>query len=138
MDNEIDRKIDVTAILFLLVQNRYQWYSWTLIGSDANGLGIQEWLNHLVEKTVEKVISSDPPFVVYFSTALSCKPLTDQGWRSYHYFYSLVFVDYFVVHRLITIQIEPKCRLFKIYGFFVHNNPEAEAQMSYAHALSLS
>ena len=43
MDNEIDRKIDVTAILFLLVQNRQQTHDWTLIGSGANGLGIQEW-----------------------------------------------------------------------------------------------
>ena len=43
MDNEIDRKIDVTAILFLLVQNRQQTHDWTLIGSGTNGLGIQEW-----------------------------------------------------------------------------------------------
>ena len=27
-----------------------------------------------------------------------------------------------------------KCRPFKIYGFFVHNNPEAEAQWSSAQA----
>ena len=43
MDNEIDRKIDVTAILFLLVQNRQQTIDWTLIRSGANGQGIQEW-----------------------------------------------------------------------------------------------
>ena len=42
MDNEIDRKIDFTALLFLLVQNRQQTHDWTLIGSGANGLGIQE------------------------------------------------------------------------------------------------
>jgi len=42
LDNEIDRKIDVTAILFPLVQNRQQRHNWTLIGSGANGLGIQE------------------------------------------------------------------------------------------------
>ena len=30
-----------------------------------------------------------------------------------------------------------RCRLFNFKGFFVHNNPEAEAQRSYAHALSL-
>ena len=42
MDNEIDRKIDVTAILFLLVQNRQQTHDWTLIGSGANGLGIED------------------------------------------------------------------------------------------------
>ena len=42
MDNEIDRKIDVTAILFLMVQNRQQPHDWTLVGSGANGLGIQE------------------------------------------------------------------------------------------------
>ena len=41
MDDEIDRKIDVTAILFLLV--RQQTHDLTLIGSGANGLGIQEW-----------------------------------------------------------------------------------------------
>ena len=39
---DIDRKSDVTAILFLLVQNRQQIYDWTLIGSGANGLGIQD------------------------------------------------------------------------------------------------
>ena len=43
MDNEIDKKIDVTAILFLLVQNRQQTHDWILIGSGYNGLGIQEW-----------------------------------------------------------------------------------------------
>ena len=40
--NEIDRKIDVTAILFLLVQKRQQTHDCTLIGSGANGLGILE------------------------------------------------------------------------------------------------
>ena len=43
MDNEIYGKIDVTAIQFLLVQNRQQTHDRTLIGSGANGLGIQEW-----------------------------------------------------------------------------------------------
>ena len=43
MDNEIDRKIDVTAMQFLLVQSRHQTHDWTLIGSGANGLGILEW-----------------------------------------------------------------------------------------------
>ena len=43
MDNEKDRKIDVTAILFLLLKNRQQTPDWTLIGSGANGLDIQEW-----------------------------------------------------------------------------------------------
>ena len=47
MDNEIDRKIDVTAILILLVQNRQPTRDWTLIGSGASGLGIQEWQNCL-------------------------------------------------------------------------------------------
>ena len=41
MDNEIDRKIDVTAIQSLLVQNRQQTHNWTLIGSGAIGIGIQ-------------------------------------------------------------------------------------------------
>ena len=27
-----------------------------------------------------------------------------------------------------------RCCLFKIFSFFVHNNPEAEAQRSYAYA----
>jgi len=44
LDNEIDRKMDVTTILFLLVQNRHQTHNWTLIGSGATGLGIQESL----------------------------------------------------------------------------------------------
>ena len=43
MDNDLDRKIDVTTILFLLVQNRQQTHDWTLIGSGVYGLGIQEW-----------------------------------------------------------------------------------------------
>ena len=43
MDDEIDRKIDVTAILFLLVQNIHHTHDWTLIGSGANdsAVGIQ-------------------------------------------------------------------------------------------------
>ena len=44
MDNEIDRKIDVTAKLFLLVQNKQQTHDWTLIGSGANKIDIQESL----------------------------------------------------------------------------------------------
>ena len=47
MDNEIEKKIDVTAIQFLLVQNRQQTHDWTLIGSGANGMGIQVWFCHL-------------------------------------------------------------------------------------------
>ena len=43
LDNEIDRKIDVTAIQFLLVQNRQQTHDWTLSVSGANELGVQEW-----------------------------------------------------------------------------------------------
>ena len=42
MGNEIDGKIDVTDRPFLLVQNRQQTHDWTLIGSGANGFGIQE------------------------------------------------------------------------------------------------
>ena len=49
MDNEIDRKIDVTAIHFLLVQNRQQTHDWTLIGSGANGIGIQVCIDKLGE-----------------------------------------------------------------------------------------
>ena len=41
LDNEINRKIDVTAIHLLLVQNRHQTHDLTLIGSGANELGIQ-------------------------------------------------------------------------------------------------
>ena len=40
LDNALDRQIDVTAMQFLLVQNRQQTHDWTLIGSGANGLGI--------------------------------------------------------------------------------------------------
>ena len=43
LDNEIDGKLDDTAILIILVQNRQQTHDWTLIGSGANGLGILEW-----------------------------------------------------------------------------------------------
>ena len=49
-DNEIDRKIDVTAILFLLVQNRQQAHEWTLIGWGANGLGIQLCVKFLIPR----------------------------------------------------------------------------------------
>ena len=40
MDIEIDRKIDATAKLFLLVENRQQTHDWTLIGWGANVLSI--------------------------------------------------------------------------------------------------
>ena len=39
---ETDRKIDVTAMQFQLVQNRQQTHDWNLIGSGTNGLGILE------------------------------------------------------------------------------------------------
>jgi len=42
LNNDLDRKIDVAAMQFLLVQNRHQTYGWTLIGSGANGSGILE------------------------------------------------------------------------------------------------
>ena len=42
LNNEIDSKIDVIAMQYLLVQNWQQTNDWTLIGSGANGLGIQE------------------------------------------------------------------------------------------------
>ena len=42
LDKELDRKIDVTPMQFLLAQNRQQTHDWTLIGSGANGLGILE------------------------------------------------------------------------------------------------
>ena len=51
MDNEIDRKIDVTVILFLFVQNRHQTHDWTLIGSGADGLEIKEWYNEFGSTT---------------------------------------------------------------------------------------
>ena len=52
--DEIDRKIDVTAMQFLLVENRHQSHGWTLIGSGANGLGIHEWEGNKGEVGVEK------------------------------------------------------------------------------------
>ena len=41
---------------FLLVQNRQQTHDWTLIGSGANGLGIQEW----EEKRAHKAVTAMP------------------------------------------------------------------------------
>ena len=37
-------------------------------------------------------------------------------------------------HRLKTIQIEQYMSSFQDLGFFVHNNPEEEAQTSYGNA----
>ena len=37
-------------------------------------------------------------------------------------------------HRLTNNnRYNTRCRLFKIKGIFVHNNPKAEAQRGYAH-----
>ena len=52
MDNALDRKIDVTANQFLLVQNRQQAHDWNLIGWGANGLGIQESINKMDQSTI--------------------------------------------------------------------------------------
>ena len=49
LDYVIDRKIDVTAMEFLLVQNRHQLHDSSLIGSGANGLGIQEWQSTMLK-----------------------------------------------------------------------------------------
>ena len=43
LDNELDRKINVTAMQILLVQNRQQTHGWTLIVSGTNGLFILKW-----------------------------------------------------------------------------------------------
>ena len=62
MDNEIDRKIDVTAIQSLLVQNRQQTHDWTLIGSGANGIGI-----------LVCIIRDKSSFIKYFDYNLETK-----------------------------------------------------------------
>jgi len=43
LDDEIDRKIDVTAMQCLLVQKRHKTDDLTLIGSGANGLGMSAY-----------------------------------------------------------------------------------------------
>jgi len=58
LDNEIDRKIDVTAMQFLLVQNRQQTHDWTQIGSGANGLGIQEWCRFFADNPILSACST--------------------------------------------------------------------------------
>jgi len=42
----LDNEIDVTAILYLLVQNRQQTHDRTLIGSGDNGLGIPRHVHY--------------------------------------------------------------------------------------------
>jgi len=66
LDNEIDRKIDVTAILFLLDQNRHQTHDWTLIGSGANGLGKQECAGYLVYLCCNNYAKSNILFMVFY------------------------------------------------------------------------
>ena len=56
--NKIDRQIDVTVILFLLVQNRQQIHDW--LDPGANGLGIQEWkVNQLNLKDLNQAKDRD-------------------------------------------------------------------------------
>ena len=73
MDNEIDRKLNVTAILFLLVQNRQQTHEWTLIGLDVIELGILEWENNLVKSILRKF---------HVALNISCQNMLD--WKSIH------------------------------------------------------
>ena len=68
MDNEIDRNIDVTASLFLLVQNWQQTNDWALIGSGANALGIQEWIGHWIPM----FIGTPCIFLVYEEVIKGC------------------------------------------------------------------
>ena len=56
MNGEIDRKIDVTAIQFLLVQNRHQTHDCTLIGSGANGIGIQVCIKRMTKIIGKKAV----------------------------------------------------------------------------------
>ena len=61
----IDRKIDVTAVLFLLVQNKHQTHDWTLIGLGAYGLGKQEcFSNPPVQREVYCNPQSEERFTV--------------------------------------------------------------------------
>ena len=56
--NKIDRQIDVTVILFLLVQNRQQIHDW--LDPGANELGIQEWkVNQLNLKDLNQAKDRD-------------------------------------------------------------------------------
>ena len=48
MDNEIDRRIYITAILFQLVQNRQQTHDCTLIGSGAWHTGVNLYVTCLI------------------------------------------------------------------------------------------
>ena len=70
------RKIAVTAILFLLVQNRQQTHDWILIGWGANGPGIQEW---------------------HTSTMAPFKPLSDQAWMRNKFFPIWKFIKFLVI-----------------------------------------
>ena len=65
MDNEIDRKIDMTAILFLLVQNRQQTHDWTLIGSGATGVCVMS--QHVMSQHVmsQQLLSILPLFFLF-------------------------------------------------------------------------
>ena len=102
MDNELDKKIDVPAILFLLVQT----HDWTLIGSGAIGLGILEsctpnWLisviNYLVnrqntELNAETKNQSFNRHIFWVSgrlySLILCEyPCIDIGTRIIYYFY---------------------------------------------------
>ena len=94
--DEIDRKINVTAILFLLVQNRHQTHGWILIGSGAMGLGIQEWqemYNSFLHKNPQIKINSlekqKHGYLIYIWSDL-CKPgITSFAWRvTWNYAYS--------------------------------------------------
>ena len=57
MDNELDRKIDVTATQFLLVQNRQQTHDLTLIGLGANGRFDQGTWDKLKSMTLSKIFA---------------------------------------------------------------------------------
>ena len=63
----MDRMIDVTAIKFLLVQNRQQTHDWTLIGSGSNGIGKKEWYIYIFILKLTK-------------NTLSLRDLSDKAW----------------------------------------------------------
>ena len=78
LDYEIDRQIDVTAMQFLLIQNRQQTHDWTLIGSGFShvfGLMDSANKNELAYDTLPgQPTCSIFPFLQVQESPLVCAP----------------------------------------------------------------
>ena len=110
----IARKIDVTAIMFLLVQNRQQTYHWTLIGPGTNGLGIQECICYSLYMFPFPIVGKPQLKIISFWTYKHWKLVHIWSDKAFNYGYGcdsdIVYLHLVSLHIMLPVHLISKWR----------------------------